>query len=120
MALSPAPSGSISQREKPSGRESRNADKTQPHFCRNSISVVEIKAKRAERRYKIKDDNDEQSPTALTAFSSLAAWTDFKASHCSGLASDVKPDSSRWPRISAQPLIYRLLTRMDPASSGSG
>lgn len=90
--------------------------KIQPHFCRNSISIIKIKGKRAETRYKIKDDNDDQTTTALTTFSSLGAWTGFKASHCSSLASEWKPNSACWPRISGQLLIYRLLPRMDAAS----
>lgn len=99
-----------------SGRKSRKMGKIQPHFCRNSISIIKIKGKRAETRYKIKDDNDDQTTTALTTFSSLGAWTGFKASHCSSLASEWKPNSARWPRISGQLLIYRLLPRMDAAS----
>lgn len=77
----------------------RKVDEIQPHFCRNSISIIKIKAKRAETRYKIKHDNDDQTTAALTTFSSLASWTGFKGSYCLSLASDVKPDSAHWPRI---------------------
>lgn len=96
---------SVGLGEKPSRPERRKVGKSQPHLCRNSISVIKTRAKRAETRYKAKDDNDDQT----TTFSSRGSWTGFKASHCSSLASEWKPDSSRWSRISGQRLTYRLL-----------
>lgn len=67
---------SVGLGEKPSRPERRKVGKSQPHLCRNSISVIKTRAKRAETRYKAKDDNDDQTTTSgfLDGFQGLSLF----------------------------------------------